>query len=169
MRQFAKWFLLVIIICAIAWMLNVSIKKVKTLKVNGEKMSLLPELKLLDFDSAVVNRSVFSPENIVLVHFNSECSHCHYEAQDIKNYIKEFSGTTIIFMSSESLHKIKVFAEVVGLRDHENVLFTKISDESFEALGALSVPHIFIYGSDKVLRKEFKGETKAEAILKYLN
>ncbi len=39
----------------------------------------------------------------------------------------------------------------------------------FFTLIILSIPHIFIYGSDKKLRKEFKGETKAEAILKYLN
>jgi hypothetical protein len=38
----------------------------------------------------------------------------------------------------------------------------------FENYGSLSVPHLFLYGADRKLIKEFKGETKIEAILQYV-
>jgi hypothetical protein len=45
---------------------------------------------------------------------------------------------------------------------------TLTPEESYKAFGPTSVPHLFIYGPDKELRKEFKGETKIDALLKYL-
>ncbi|WP_460908117.1 hypothetical protein [Spirosoma areae] len=45
---------------------------------------------------------------------------------------------------------------------------TLTREESYRAFGPTSVPHIFIYGPDRQLRKEYKGETKIDALLQYL-
>jgi len=170
MKDIVKWILIVIVVCAIAWMANASFKKVQAAKSAKEKLNTLPAFSLATLDSLSIESSSFGDSPVVLIYFNSECDHCQYEAQDIKNNIAGFSKATIVFMSSEPLVKIKAFAGTSGLRDHKNVLFTKItSNDAFTAFGSLAVPHVFIYGPDKKLRKEFKGETKAEAILKYLN
>jgi hypothetical protein len=51
----------------------------------------------------------------------------------------------------------------------QNIKFLKINrDNVFENFGPLSTPHILIYNEDSKLVKEFKGETKIEAILQYL-
>lgn len=170
MKETIKWGLLFTIVVAIAWLINASFEKVRAAKSAKEKLSTLPAFSLTALDSSAIESSSFDYAPLVLIYFNSECDHCQYEAQDIKNNIAGFSKATIVFMSSEPLAKIKAFAENGSLNDHANVSFTKItSHDAFTAFGTLAVPHVFIYGPDKRLRKEFKGETKAEAILKYLN
>ncbi|MFM7853102.1 MAG: hypothetical protein ACKO96_14580 [Flammeovirgaceae bacterium] len=48
-------------------------------------------------------------------------------------------------------------------------MFAKINTEVvFDTFGSVSIPHIFIYDNEHKLIKEFKGETKMEAILQYL-
>lgn len=170
MRNIIKWVLLVLILCAIGWMANASFKKVQVSKSVKEKLNTLPVFSLVTLDGLSLESSALAEGSLVLIHFNSECDHCQYEVQDIKNNIAAFSNTTLVFMSSEPLVKIRNFAGASGLDNYSNVLFTKIdSNDAFTSFGALAVPHVFIYGPDNKLVKEFKGETKAEAILKYLN
>lgn len=169
MRNIIKWVLLVIVLCTIGWLANASFKKVQIAKSAKEKFNTLPAFSLIALDSSSIEATTFTG-SLILIYFNSECDHCQYEAQDIKNNITFFSKATLVFMSSEPLARINAFAQTTGLIDHTNVSFTKItSHDAFTSFGALAVPHVFIYGSDKKLIKEFKGETKAEAILKYLN
>ena len=53
--------------------------------------------------------------------------------------------------------------------DLANIHFAKINQaDAYNTFGSLAVPQIFIYGADGVLIKEFKGETKMEAVLQYL-
>lgn len=170
MKDIIKWILIISVLCAIAWMANASFKKIQTARLTKEKLNTLPEFILVGLDSVLIEFSSFENGPLVLIYFNSECDHCQYEVQDIKKNIAGFSKATVVFMSSESLAKINAFAQSSGLKDFPNVFFTKISsNDAFTAFGPLGVPHVFIYGRDKVLRKEFKGETSAEVILKYLN
>lgn len=72
-------------------------------------------------------------------------------------------------MSSENISIIKKTSEDFGLAGLTNIHFTKINARDvFDTFGSVSVPHVFIYGKDSKLIKEFKGETKVEAILKYI-
>lgn len=170
MRNILKWALLVFTLGAIGWMANVSFKKVQVAKSVKEKLNTLPIFSLVTLDSSSLESSTLAGGSLVLIYFNSECDHCQYEVKDIKKNIMAFSNVTVVFMSSEPLAKIRAFAEGSGLRDQTSVFFTKIdSNDALTSFGTLAVPHVFIYGPDQVLRKEFKGETKAEAILKYLN
>ncbi len=170
MRNIIKWVLVILILCAIGWMANASFKKVQVSKSVKEKLNTLPVFSLVTLDSSSLESTALAAGSLVLIYFNSECDHCQYEAQDIKNNIKAFSKATLVFMSSEPLAKIQAFAGTSGLSDQTNISFTKItSNDAFTSFGTLAVPHVFIYGPDKILRKEFKGETKAEAILKYPN
>lgn len=170
MRDIIKWIIIVSVLCAMAWMANASFKKVQVAKSIKEKRKKLPVFSLASLDSLSIESYSFEDTPLVLIYFNSECDHCQYEVRDIKKNIADFSKATVVFMSSEPLTKINAFADSSGLKDFPNVFFTKISsNDAFTAFGSLGIPHVFIYGSDKVLRKEFKGETSAEVILKYLN
>jgi hypothetical protein len=72
-------------------------------------------------------------------------------------------------VSSEFIKEIKSFSIKYRLNDEPNVTFTKINPEDvYNTFGSVFIPHIFIYGKDRKLIKEFKGETKVEAILQYL-
>jgi len=86
---------------------------------------------------------------------------------EIQKNVPAFADTEIVFMSSENLSVIREIPPQYTLTQ-PNFHFTKINPEDvFENFGSLSVPNIFIYGADGKLIKEFKGETKMEAILKY--
>jgi len=42
------------------------------------------------------------------------------------------------------------------------------ADDLYNYFGSVSTPHIYIYNNERRLVKEFEGETKTSAILKYL-
>lgn len=108
-------------------------------------------------------------KNLILVFFNSSCEHCQYELNEIKRNISKFKDINLFLMSSENIIDIKAAGQFYGLNEYKNIHFVKINSEDiFTSFGQLSVPHIFIYESGGNLIKEFKGETKISAILKYL-
>lgn len=110
-----------------------------------------------------------SSSRVLLIFFNTECEHCQYEMKELKKNLASFKNTEVVLMSSENIFQIKKFSEEYGLAGQPNVHFTKINaDQIYRTLGSLSVPYIFIYGKDRNLLKEFKGETRMEAIIKYL-
>src|SRR5690349_13846768 len=103
MKEMAKWIILTLVLCAIAWMVGVSVQKLETNKSIKEKITYLPELRLFDFDSVSLNHSILEGKSIAVIYFNSECEHCSYEAQNIKETYDKFPDETlIVFMSSES-------------------------------------------------------------------
>lgn len=102
----------------------------------------------------------------VLVLFNSSCEHCGYELEQINERMYDFAGVEIVFVSSEPILAIRPIASLFGANN--NVNFVKIDAESmYENFGTVRYPTILIYNRAGKLVKEFRGETKVEAILKY--
>lgn len=143
------------------------VEKVSAKKEAQTKIQNLPvHAPLISIDSIRLNLPI--SKNLVLIYFNSGCEHCQYELSQLKQNIVEFEGIEVVLMSSENLATIKSTSIKYELDQFNNVQFVKIEPQNvFENFGSLSVPNIFIYGADGKLIKEFKGETKIEAILKY--
>ncbi len=159
--------LFTLVIAAALSLAYLTIEKISAKKTKAHKVSILSVANFLNSDSTTVKISTDS--NVVLIFFNPECEHCQYEARGIKENVNDFKNTELIFISSESIAAIQRFASQYNLENYPFVHFTKINrEEIFDTFGTLSVPHIFIYDKDHKLIKEFKGETKVEAILKYL-
>lgn len=164
------WALVVTVLCSIGWMANASFAKLQQKKDRANTISTLPELKLLSLDSLVFKVRSLSEKPLVLIYFNSGCEHCQYEASSIKASIEQFNSAHLIFFSSEPIPLIRQFSDHYGLNEYSNIHFTKINaTDAAATLGTLAVPHIFVYGTDRNLIKEFRGETKPEAILKHLH
>ena len=118
-------------------------------------------------DSTVFQLS--SIPTTLLIYFNTECEHCQYEADEIKRSIKYFKEKKIVFISSENIKSIDEFSLTRGFNIYPFIYFVKIAPEDvYNTFGSIHAPHIFIYGKDRKLIKEFEGETKIEAILQYL-
>lgn len=168
MRKYVPFALALLIGITFVWLFSATSKNLRKRETREEKLLVIPSLSLLTLDSA--DHTIKTNQLTVLIYFNSTCEHCRYEVQDIQKNIKLFESALILFMSSEPLAQIRSFASSSGLTGFPNVTFAKIeSDHAASVFGALSVPHIFVYGNEGELKKEFKGETKAEAIVKYLN
>ncbi len=168
MRKNAIISLILLVTIVFFWLIKSTSKNLTTIKNRQELLLRLPNLSLFTKDS--VKFRIETGQPIVLIYFNSNCEHCQYEVNDVYNNIQSFDEAKVLFLSSESTAQIKAFADTNKLLKFPNVTFAKIeSAHAAEIFGTLSVPHIFIYGQDGKLRKEFRGETKAEAIAKYLN
>jgi hypothetical protein len=84
-------------------------------------------------------------------------------------YQEKFKGVNLYMLSAENIPQIKVFAHRMSLDKISSLEMGKITvKDSFEKFGFTSIPDILIYNPTGELQKHFKGETKIEAILKYL-
>jgi thioredoxin-related protein len=132
-----------------------------------QQIQSLPVDKIRSLDSTLF---VFPrAESMLIIYFNSTCEHCQYELKEIREHAALFDGTHLLLVSSENMADIRTFSLQSGLTDRENVSFAKINpDDVYDTFGSVSIPHIFIYNNAGSLVKEFKGETKVEAIAKSL-
>jgi thioredoxin-related protein len=143
------------------------VEKVYAKKSVQNKIQNLSVAQLFKMDSTQFQMTSGRP--ILLFFFNSQCEHCQYELTELKKNLSSFEAVSVLLMSSENIATIKEAAQKFELAASPNAEFVKINrDDVFDNYGSLSVPHLFLYGADRKLIKEFKGETKIEAILQYL-
>ena len=88
----------------------------------------------------------------------------------IPENIDRLDEAMIVFISAEEIDVIRSFGETFGLFKHANILCGQVDYPELTAVfKSVSYPNIFIYGKDGRLVKEFRGETKIEAILNAVN
>jgi thiol-disulfide isomerase/thioredoxin len=142
------------------------IKKSDAKKTIRSKIQTISKVKLLTLDSSVYS---FPEGTVVIIFFNSGCEHCQYELREIKTKYELFSNVELVLLSSEDISVIKKASEDFGLTQLPKVHFAKINHaDVFDNFGAFSFPYVLVYDSNHKLVKEFKGETKVEAIAKHL-
>lgn len=142
------------------------IEKVAAKKEIQAKIQTLPQITLFGLDSLHFK---FPSSALAIIFFNSGCEHCQYEMKEIKQKQSLFVNKELVLLSSENISAIRKASQDFQLANQPNIHFTKINpEEVFSTFGSIGVPHIFIYDKDHKLVKEFKGETKVEAIAKYL-
>ena len=155
------------LLCCTSFMVYLIIERVNHKRLTRHGLQNLDNFPLFDFDSARFHLT--SNRKTMVVYFDSECDHCQYELNQIFINKNSFKDSDIILMSSELISTIKRYAEKSCPGDLHNIRFTKINpDEAYETFGSLVVPQIFIYGTDGMLIKEFKGETEIDVVLQYL-
>jgi len=105
----------------------------------------------------------------IVFYFHPDCEHCEYEAKVITDKQKEFLNVNFWWVSTADSSSIKKFGKASGLDLLQNSYLAHISAQKvMQTFGSVSVPNMFIYDKNQTLQKEYKGETKIEAILKYL-
>jgi thioredoxin-related protein len=104
----------------------------------------------------------------VFIAFHPECEHCQYEAKSINERKADLANVNIVMFTVANDSMTRVFSKQYGLDSLKNVHVTADTTKELERLfNVKSIPSIFIYNTQKQLIKEFKGETKIEAIIKY--
>ena len=158
-------FIVVLVTCVLIFISTI-VKKIGAKKITQSKIQELPQVKLYSIDSSLY---VAPSSSLAIIFFNSDCEYCQYEIYEVSKKQELFLNKEVIFVSSENISVIQKISEKFNLTHSSNIHFVKINAEDvFNTFGSLYIPHIFIYGKDRKLIKEFKGETKIEAILKYL-
>jgi thioredoxin-related protein len=143
------------------------VEKVSANEMATKRKQILTAAPFFTIDSTYYEMGSINP--LLLIHFNSECDQCQNELAELKRNLAALQTMKVLLMSSENISKIKILASEFSLEQFSNVDFVKINrNDVYENFGSLATPHIFIYGKDRKLIKEFRGETKMEAILQYL-
>ncbi len=135
----------------------------------AQQLSHLPELPVQEVGTAATNGWRTNQKPTLIVFFNSECGHCQYEATAIQEKLPEFCRANLVFVSEEDVDKIEAFSKAYKLNNHPTIWWLKIApEEVYNTFGNIGVPHVWVYDTAGVLVKEFKGETKPEALLEWL-
>ncbi len=123
----------------------------------------------------VLNKDIFTVDSLkkgkpcLIVYFNPDCEFCQHEATQLSAHLREFHNSQILMVSDANIGKILKFRKDYGLQN-KNITFLKDSNDQFiDDFGDASTPSIFIYNKQRRLAHHFIGETKMEALLKYLN
>ena len=103
----------------------------------------------------------------VFIAFSPDCEHCQYEAKSINEWQKELQNTNIVLFTSANDSLTKAFSYTYGLDTIKNIqVISDKNDEMHKLFAVKTIPSIFIYNKDGQLVKQYKGETKIDAILK---
>lgn len=142
-------------------------KKIEAKKVFNEQIKRLPKSTNFQW---IGKQSPNNDAPTIMLFFNPDCDHCQYEAKAILEHQSDFVNTNFWWVATVDGLAINDFSQKYHLDKLSNHYFAKIPAEKLvETFGSVSVPHIFIYDKTGVLQKEFRGETKIEALLKYTN
>ncbi len=126
----------------------------------------------LDKDSKAIfkNFQQNSTYSKVLIAFNPDCEHCQQEAIDVYEHRSDLKNVYLFFVANSKSKDISDFAEKFKLKNLKNVNLVKDTKNILaDSFGVKSIPTIFIYNKDNQLIKRFDGETKIDAILKYVS
>lgn len=103
----------------------------------------------------------------VFIAFSPDCEHCQYEAKSINDKQKELQNTNVVLFTSANDSLTNVFSHTYGLDTIKNVqVLSDKNDEMHKLFDVKTIPSIFIYNKEGQLVKQYKGETKIDAILK---
>ena len=149
-----------------------SIRKYEEKKKAELNVQSLPDVTFYSIGQKGVNLHEYSNEMpLILIYFHPMCEHCNYEAQEIRQNASAFANSQLVMITADdSIARVEDFCNRHNLSELVNidVLFDK--DKTFENIFKKAiVPSFYVYGSDRRLKKRFLGETKPEAIIKFIH
>ncbi len=163
---------MVMIIAGIsAWLISASYQKIKAKNKLEAGLNRIPAFSFIDNKGEKMSvRRISSGEPLIIIYFDSDCGHCKEEAQQITSDRKYLKGIKILFVSLEPIDKIREFGKKFDLPGESGILLGQIDEKTaFDILGVVSTPQIFIYNGNGDLKKQFRGTTKTETLVKYAN
>jgi len=144
-------------------------KKVKAEQA-AERIRTLPVLVMKDIRGNSFSTDQITSGPLLITFFHPECNHCKYEISSLVNAELIDSHLIILLVSYAKVDDIQSFIQEVGNIEALNMHILHDPDFRMSDLYRVDViPSNFIYNKELELIKVFKGATKPEAILKYLN
>jgi thiol-disulfide isomerase/thioredoxin len=166
MKKLLLSFVPIFIVLTLCYLGYQTYQKKEAKKIFKEQIKHLPHASVFQW---IEKQPSANKSPTIVLFFHPECEHCQYEADAIMKKQKEFEGINFWWISFADNTAIKAFSKKYGLENIPNSCVAHLSAEKItQTFGSNTIPHIFIYNKEQVLQKEFKGETKVEAILKYL-
>ena len=152
------------IIAAIAYYLVTQV-------ISKSQQKMVAQATVTHVPDFISQQQYFKPNTpSVFIAFHPECEHCQYEAKSLNERQHELEKAQIVMFTSEKDSLTKVFSHSYGLDTVQNIkVISDEKNELYTAFGVKTIPSIFIYNKAGKLVKQYKGETKIDAIIKALN
>ena len=152
--------------------LSVSIRKgyLHKRSVEDNRQSL-PEFDFQDLAGGhFSSRDLIAEQPTLIVYFQPDCGHCQYEVEVIRDSLHLFADTNVLLVSDGAIEELREFISAYELSNPLHALHVLYdANGSFkQLLGMSKVPSVFIYDAERKLVRHYQGETKIEAIIKYL-
>lgn len=161
--------LLASVVGVVVWLMLQSYQTLQRKKEATSKMQHLPTVALSTLDSTVISLSQ-KGQPTVLFYFDPHCEHCQQEANQLKKQPQAFQNAQLFWLSTERLWVLRAFEKEYALQKTiPSLTIAQISPQAADKqFGFRTVPTILIYDAEGNLVKKYVGETKMEAIVKYL-
>lgn len=142
------------------------IKKILDAKrIKSQKQAIiasLPEFSFYDLDNELFSSKMLSNQPTVIFHFDSQCSHCQYEAIDFLKNIDSFKNANTLWVSEEPFESIKAFYDSFDFQKYKHVKFLKSYENEFYRLFQTRVtPSILLYNQKRQFIKKCIGVREA--------
>lgn len=138
----------------------------------AKRIKKLPIMDIYSLDHGKKEKIVhfLSVNPLVMVYFNTDCHFCQGEIKNLEDHYKLLKGSDFLFVSSQSSKKIKKFIKDYHLASYSTWYVVQDSLHHFKKIfGTNLYPNTYIYSSNGLLIKHFRGETSAKAISRILN
>jgi thiol-disulfide isomerase/thioredoxin len=171
MRKTLKITVLAIVLSVLGFMAYKISAKITKKQEIAQQIQTIPSFYFykLGTDSVFTEVNLTPNKASLIVNFHPECGHCQYEAEIIGKQVNDFKAYQLLFISYAETETIKEFAKKYKLAGYPNIIFLEDKDMIFnDIFGKSGIPNSFIYDKNGKLLKQFKGEVKVEALLKYL-
>lgn len=161
--------LLASVVGVIMWLILQSYQTLQHKKEIQTKMQQLPTVSLRGLDSTEVTLTQ-KQQPTVLFYFDPHCEHCQHEAKELKKQAQDFKDVQLLWLSTERLWVLRAFEKEYALQKTiPSLTIAQISPQAADKqFGFRTVPTILIYDTEGNLAKKYVGETKIEAIVKYI-
>ena len=143
-------------------------------KYNHNKEVALQKQSLPIFQFYSQDLKVFSAKElkknkaVCIFYYNADCEHCQHEASHISKTIAAFKYTQVLMVSTNTPKETAVFSKTYKLNDAGFIWLYDKGYSFYKWFGESVTPSVYIYNADHKLVKEYIGEVKIEAIIKYL-
>ena len=168
-RSYLAVLLGLLAIGVVGWLGFRTVSRLNASKETTEHRKRLPEFTVQPLDTSTKRMHPTGNRPVVLVYFNPDCEHCHYQAEQLSRHPALLKNAQVWLLSTEPLPRLQTFAKRYRLDTLPRVNVAHIEARvAFDSLGFRMVPHLLVYGVDGHLKKEFKGETRWETVEKAL-
>jgi len=137
-------------------------------QINTAKRMPLFEFKKMD-------GSIFSKYDLpkdkatVIVYFDPDCELCKKSGMLFSTFKTLHEKSTVLFVSSSTTERIKIYQKKYGLENKSNILFLQSSEDDFYNLfKESSTPTYLIYNRSQYLVKIINDDVPIKIILRYI-
>lgn len=136
----------------------------------AEQKQNLPDFVFYNLASSKVTRdSLRHGQSTCIIYLDPDCGFCVAEVTEIVERIDDFGKSDILLVSHVDTARLHRFADETGINHHAKIRLLHDRDYRFaDWFGPAVAPSVYIYDSGQRLVKEYRGQTKVDAIIKWL-